>query len=106
MKAPRKKLRLLFVAAVLVLFLTGISTAEETGAKVNINTATAKELTQLKGIGKTIAERIVTYREKVAPFTEPKEITKVKGVGKGTFEKIKDQITVGEKVAKTETKKE
>ena len=42
--------------------------------KVNLNTATAKELVQLPGIGPTLAVRIITYRETVHPFEEPIEI--------------------------------
>ncbi len=106
MRVSIRKMSLLVVASALVLFFAGHSLAEEAGSKININTATMKELTQLKGIGKTIAERIVAYREDVSPFNEPKEITKVKGIGKGTFEKIKDQITVGQKVAEAEAEKE
>lgn len=69
---------------------------EQTTGKININTATAEQLTMLPGIGMTYAKRIVEYREKYGPFLFTKDITKVRGVGKTKYEAIKDYITVGE----------
>lgn len=62
--------------------------------KININTATKKELTLLPGIGPTYAQRIIKYREKYGPFKNISEITKIYGIGKNKFEKIKDKITI------------
>lgn len=106
MIASKRNLRLLVATSILILFFSGLSMAKEAGSMVNINTASVKELQQIKGVGKTLAERIVAYREEAGPFKEAKEITKVKGVGKGTFEKIKDQISVGEKTAEAAAKTE
>lgn len=64
------------------------------GPKININYAGPDELAKLKGIGKTLAGRIIEYREAHGPFSSPEEIMKVKGLGKALFEKIKDYITV------------
>lgn len=61
--------------------------------KININTATAKELAKLKRIGPKYAERIIEYREQT-PFEKPEDIMKVRGVGKKTFEANKDVIVV------------
>lgn len=61
--------------------------------KVNINTATKKELVTLKGIGDKIADRIIEYR-KAHPFKTIEEIVKVKGISQKKFDKIKDYITV------------
>lgn len=48
----------------------------------DVNTATAAELTAIKGIGPAMTERIVTEREK-APFKDWDDFkTRVKGVGK------------------------
>ena len=62
--------------------------------KVNINTATAEELTLLDGIGPTLAERIVTYRQENGAFQKAEDIMNVSGIGSGTFGKIYDRITV------------
>lgn len=61
---------------------------------VNINTATAVELTQLKGIGTKYAERIVQYREEHGPFTSVEDMMKVPGIGPRTCEVNKDRIVV------------
>ena len=63
-------------------------------ADININTATAEELTGLTGIGPSRAADIVAYREKNGPFSKPEDLMKVSGIGEATFRKLKDQICV------------
>ena len=63
-------------------------------AKININTASAEELTQLKGIGPSHAAKIVAYREKNGPFKLPEDVMQVPGIGQKTFENNKDMILV------------
>ncbi len=63
-------------------------------AKININTASAEELTQLKGIGPSHAAKIVEYREKNGPFKLPEDVMQVPGIGQKTFENNKDIILV------------
>lgn len=67
----------------------------QAGGKININTATAKELDTLPGIGPAYAERIIKYREEFGPFKKIEDMKKVRGIGDATFEEIKDLITVG-----------
>jgi len=64
--------------------------------KVNINTATEKEIAKLPGIGPAIAKRIVEYRKAHGGFKSVDELKKVKGIGDKKFERIKDKVTVGE----------
>lgn len=59
---------------------------------VNINTADTEELMTLSGIGKSKAEAILRYREKVGPFQKIEEIKNVSGIGDAMFEQIKDSI--------------
>ncbi len=54
---------------------------ENSGGKISINTATAEELMQLNGVGETIAQRILTYREAHGPFEEVEELLNVQGIG-------------------------
>ena len=61
---------------------------------LNINVASAKELQSLPSIGKTMAERIVEYREKHGRFSSVEKLTEVKGVGEKTLEKLKPFISV------------
>ena len=61
--------------------------------KININTATKKELVTFKHVGDKIADRIIEYR-KANPFEKPRDIMKVKGVGQKVFDANKQLITV------------
>ena len=62
--------------------------------KVNINTATAKELQALDGVGHTVAERIVHYREEHGPFKRGEDLKKVEGVGAALWERNRERIVV------------
>ncbi len=61
--------------------------------KININTASQKELVTLKGVGEKIADRILEYR-KAHPFKTIEELMNVKGVGQKLFDKNKKLIKV------------
>ena len=61
---------------------------------VDINNASLKELTTIKGIGEKKAKSIIEYRSKEC-FAKPSDIIKVKGIGEKTYEKIKKDITAG-----------
>ena len=63
-------------------------------AKININTASAEELTQLKGVGPSHAAGIVALREKNGPFKKPEDLVQVPRIGQKTFEKNKDLIII------------
>ncbi len=60
---------------------------------VNLNTATIEELSTLKGIGQSTAEKIVTYREQ-QKFNRINEIKNVKGIGEKKFDLIKKDLSV------------
>ncbi|MBI3636867.1 MAG: helix-hairpin-helix domain-containing protein [Candidatus Rokubacteria bacterium] len=62
--------------------------------KVNINTADAKELMTLTGVGHKLAEKIVEYRDAHGPFKKAEEIRKVDGLGTGLWEKNRERIVV------------
>jgi len=63
---------------------------------ININTAELEELQSITGVGPTIGQRIIDYRNVVGLFKMIEEIKNVQGVGDITYEKMKDQITVGD----------
>ncbi|MGO4998685.1 ComEA family DNA-binding protein [Oceanisphaera sp. W20_SRM_FM3] len=54
---------------------------------ININTATAEQLTLLSGIGANKAASIIAYREQNGPFASVEDLTKVSGIGPATIEK-------------------
>jgi competence protein ComEA len=71
------------------------SHAEDTPAeKININSASVKELQTLPQIGAVVAQRIVDYRKEHGKFSKIEEIMKVKGIGEKMFLKIKPLISV------------
>jgi competence protein ComEA len=87
----RKVFRVMICMLLFGLLAAGPAFAQEL---IDINSATAQELTALPGIGPVTAERIVEYREAKA-FSSVEEILEVKGIGPAKFEAIKDRITVG-----------
>lgn len=66
---------------------------EPTVMMININTASAEELTKLKGIGEKIAARIVEYRQE-KPFEKIEDIMNVSGIGEKKFGDIREMICV------------
>lgn len=76
--------------------LIGYSKSPATTQKllININTADLQQLCQLPQIGKTLAKRIIDYREEFGSFYDIEQITQVDGIGEATFERICDLITV------------
>ncbi len=69
--------------------------AESYSLLVNINTASAEELTVLPGIGDVYAGNIVAYREAHGNFEAVTELLNVDGIGQSRLEAIWDYITVG-----------
>jgi len=68
--------------------------AESTGGtRININTASAEALETLPGIGPTLAQRIVAYRQANGPFAAVQDIMAVSGIGPAVFAQIGDLIT-------------
>jgi len=61
---------------------------------VNINTATAEQLSSLPGIGMSKANMIVSYRQEHGMFTSIEDIMNVQGIKEGSFARIKDYIKV------------
>ncbi len=92
MKTCKRILVVSFALALVMSLVPGLW-AEE-AAKVNINTASVEELTQLEGVGPNYAKRIVEYREANGPFGHVEDIMKVQGIGAKTFEANKDKMTI------------
>jgi competence protein ComEA len=61
---------------------------------VNLNTATTDQLDALPGIGPSLAQRIVAYREQHGGFRTVDELQKVPGIGPAKFSQLKDLVTV------------
>jgi competence protein ComEA len=71
-----------------------ITASAPVGGKVNINTASVKDLMTLDGVGKKVAEKIVEYRGAHGAFKKAADLRKVEGLGDGLWERNKDRIVV------------
>jgi competence protein ComEA len=74
--------------------LPGATEEPSSGDLININTASKDELASLPGIGETIAQRIIDYRDENGNFLSIEDIMNVSGIGPATFDDIKALITV------------
>ncbi len=61
---------------------------------ININKAGKEELDSLRGVGPSLAERIVKYRDEHGPFKQVDDLVNVNGIGGAKLQKIKGQVTV------------
>ncbi len=68
----------------------------EVPKKVNINTATAKEIAEHLSIGRLYPSRIVTHRNKNGKFVDLEELKMVEGLSKKFYDQYKDLLTIGE----------
>ena len=64
------------------------------GEKINLNTASVKDLARLPGIGEHLAEEIVAWREKFGGFHSLRELGRVTGIGAELCIRIEPYITV------------
>lgn len=65
--------------------------------KININTASAKELEALPGIGESLAKAVLACREEIGGFETIEDIMKVSGIGPAKFKAMAELITVGDR---------
>ena len=61
---------------------------------ININSAPARELERLPGIGKGLAARIIEHRETWGAFRRPEHLIAVRGISDRRFRLLRDLITV------------
>ncbi len=64
-------------------------------AKININTASERKLERLPGIGRDLAELIVSYRKEIGSFKSVSELKDIPGIGERRYEALKYSVTVG-----------
>lgn len=76
---------------------TTTTSASATETKVDVNKATVKELMKVKGLNRSKANAIVTYRKSHGDFKSLEDLKEVKGFKKmndKTMKQIQDQLTV------------
>jgi competence protein ComEA len=95
----------LVTALVLVFALAGVAPAAASPAAapkaaasearpVDINTADTAALESVPGIGKSLSQRIIAFREKNGPFQSVDDLLKVQGVGEKSIQKLRPYLTV------------
>lgn len=62
---------------------------------LNINAAGKEDISQLPGIGDTLTQRIIAYRQTNGPFKEIDDLLLVEGMGPNKLDRIRDYITIG-----------
>jgi competence protein ComEA len=62
------------------------------GGRVNVNQATAEQLTSLPGIGPVLAARIVAFRATHGPFGSMAELDQVSGIGPKLLASLEDLV--------------
>ncbi|XP_076448703.1 endonuclease/exonuclease/phosphatase family domain-containing protein 1-like [Babylonia areolata] len=75
----------------------GESVGERNGRKpplINVNTANIFQLIKIKGVGMSLAENIVIYREKNGPYKSLDDLVKVKGIGAGILSAIRPYLSL------------
>ncbi len=58
------------------------------GETLDVNTASAEELVRLPGVGPSLAQRIVDYRQQNGPFQSVDDLQNVPGVGPSKFDRM------------------
>jgi competence protein ComEA len=82
----------LLTAPPLVPSAAAAATAE--AKPVDLNAAGSDELEAVPGIGKSLASKIVAFREKNGAFKSVDDLLKVQGVGEKSLEKLRPYLTV------------
>lgn len=76
--------------------------AAEASGKVNLNTATADQLSLLPRVGPAVAQRILEFREQNGPFKKPEDLMLVRGIGEKTFGLMAPYVTLSGSTTLTE----
>ena len=96
------------VTAVLLVSMLGLASAAPTAAApaaapksaasearpIDLNTADLAALESVPGIGKSLSQRIVSFREKNGPFQSVDDLLKIQGVGEKSIQKLRPYLTV------------
>lgn len=74
--------------------LVGKARSESGSTGINVNSASAKELEELPGVGPVLAQRIIDWRTANGPFTSVDDLNSVPGIGDSVLANIKPLATV------------
>jgi competence protein ComEA len=66
--------------------------SDPSGAPAHLSTATAEQLDEIDGIGPTLAERIVEYRDAHGGFRSIEDLAQVDGIGEKRLATLRDAL--------------
>jgi len=61
---------------------------------IDLNTADSAALETVPGIGKSLSQRILAFREKNGPFQNVDDLLKVQGIGEKSIQKLRPYLMV------------
>lgn len=67
---------------------------DKNARKININNADLQQLCNLPGVGESLAQKIIEYRNDNGKFESVDELKNVTGIGEKKYESLKEYITV------------
>ena len=67
---------------------------EKTRNKVDLNTVDAWVLTAIPGVGETIAQRVIAYRQAHGSFVDVRELMRVDGIGEKLYGVMLEYVEV------------
>jgi len=91
------------LALALLLHTTAFAAGNDSAARgsadgltgvVNVNAATAEELSLLPGVGPAKAQAIIRYRTEHGAFKRVEDLSQVKGIGEKQLEKIRPHVAL------------
>lgn len=68
--------------------------SEVSQGKININVADSSALQTINGVGESLANKIIAYRDANGKFKSVEELKNVSGIGEKKFEDIKEKVVV------------
>ena len=83
------------LAALFVLASPSFAKKTPPSHPIDLNTATAKQIEQLPGVGPTTAKAIVEFRTKTGRFQRVTDLLVIRGVSETKLKKMRPYITVG-----------
>ena len=96
MAAQRKPFRIYYVALCVSLFLAvaGFAQKQPPAKPIDLNSANAKELQQLPGVGPVTAQRIIEMREKSGRFRRVEDLLAIRGISQKKLEALRSYVTI------------